>query len=63
MEARILIPIEIKKGVSAIDGSKNFNVLKKFGKKVFPGLVIDSREKIFKINDEAYEIPIELIGL
>lgn len=58
-----IYPIEIKKGVSATDGNKNFNVLKKFGKKVFPGLVIDSREKIFKINDDAYEIPIELIGL
>lgn len=58
-----IYPIEIKKGIKVSSPDKNFDVLNKFGKKVFPGLVIDSREKIFKINDNAYEIPIELIGL
>lgn len=58
-----IYPIEIKKSASPSTPNKNFSVLDKFGKKVFPGLVIDSREKIFKINDNAYEVPIQLIGL
>lgn len=58
-----IYPIEIKKGVKPSDPDKNFDVLNKYGKTVFPGIVIDSREKILKINDKAYEMPIELIGL
>ena len=58
-----IYPIEIKKGTKPSNPDKNFHVLNKFGKKVFPGIVIDSRDKIFKINDMAYEVPIELIGL
>ena len=58
-----IYPIEIKKGVNPSSPDKNFSVLNKFGKKVFPGIIIDSKDKIFKINDNAYEIPIELIGL
>ena len=58
-----IYPIEIKKGVKPSDPDKNFDVLNKYGKKVFAGIVIDSREKVFKINDRAYEMPIELIGL
>lgn len=57
-----IYPIEIKKGVNPSNPDKNFNVLSKFSKKVFPGLVIDSKQSIFKINDNAYEVPIELIG-
>ena len=58
-----IYPIEIKKGVKPSSPDKNFDVLKKYGKKVFTGIVIDSKEKIFKINNNAYEIPIGLIGL
>ena len=58
-----IYPIEIKKGVNPSSPDKNFSVLNKFGKKVFPGIIIDSKDKIFKINDNAYEIPIKLIGL
>ena len=58
-----IYPIEIKKGTKPSNPDKNFSVLSKFGKKILPGIVIDSRNKIFKINDMAYEVPIELIGL
>ena len=58
-----IYPIEIKKGTKPSNLGKNFHVLNKFDKKVFPGIVIDNRDKIFKINDMAYEVPIELIGL
>ncbi|MBO5527978.1 MAG: DUF4143 domain-containing protein [Bacilli bacterium] len=58
-----IYPIEIKKGVNPSNPDKNFDVLNKYGKKVFPGLVIDSGSKILKLSDKAYEAPIELIGL
>ena len=58
-----IYPIEIKKGVNPSNPDKNFDVLRKFGKRVFPGIVIDSRDRIFKINEDAYEVPIGLIGL
>lgn len=58
-----IYPIEIKKGVKPSSPDKNFDVLRKYGKKVFTGIVIDSKEKIFKINNNAYEVPIGLIGL
>ena len=58
-----IYPIEIKKGIKPSSPDKSFSVLNKFGKKVFSGIVIDSKDKIFKLNDNAYEIPIELIGL
>ena len=57
-----LFPIEVKKGIKPTGSDKNFNALEKYQKKIYPGLVIDSRDKIFKINDKAYEIPIEMIG-
>ena len=58
-----IYPIEVKKGINPSSPSKNFDVLQKFGKKVFPGIIIDSKDKIFKVNDNAYEVPISLIGL
>ena len=58
-----IYPIEVKKGINPSSPSKNFNVLQKFGKKVFPGIIIDSKDKIFKVNDNAYEVTISLIGL
>ncbi len=58
-----IYPIEIKKGINPVSYSKNFNVLKKYKKKVNIGLVIDSSNKVFPINDEVYYCPIDLIGL
>ena len=57
-----IYPIEIKKGIRPSNPNKNFNVLSKFGKRVFPGFIIDSGDRIYKINDNAYEVPMELIG-
>ena len=58
-----IYPIEIKKGINPVSYNKNFNVLKKYKKKVNIGLVIDSSNKVFPINDEVYYCPIDLIGL
>lgn len=57
-----IYPIEIKKGLNPSNPSKNFDVLNKFKKKVFPAIIIDSKDRIYKVNDKAYEVPIELIG-
>lgn len=58
-----IYPIEIKKGINPVSHSKNFNVLKKYKKKINIGLVIDSSGKVLPINDEVYYCPIDLIGL
>lgn len=58
-----IYPIEIKKGINPVSHSKNFNVLKKYKKKINIGLVIDSSDKVLPINDEVYYCPIDLIGL
>ena len=58
-----IYPIDIKKGINPVSSSKKFTVLKKYNKKVNIGLVIDSSEKVFPINDEIYYCPIDIIGL
>lgn len=58
-----IYPIEIKKGINPVSHSKNFNMLKKYKKKINIGLVIDSSDKVLPINDEVYYCPIDLIGL
>ncbi len=58
-----IYPIEIKKGINPVSYNKNFNVLKKYKKKVNIGLVIDSSNKVFPINSEVYYCPIDIIGL
>lgn len=58
-----IYPIEIKKGINPVNSKKNFDVLKKYGKNIMTGLVIDSCEKIFPINEKVYYCPISLIGL
>lgn len=58
-----IYPIEIKKGINPVGGNKNFNFLKKYNKTINPGLVIDSSDKVFPINDNVYYCPVDLIGI
>lgn len=58
-----IYPIEIKKGINPVSHTKRFTILKKFKKIVNPGLVIDSSDKVFPINEEVYYCPIDIIGL
>ena len=58
-----IYPIEIKKGINPVSKNKKFSVLNKFKKTINIGLVIDSSDKVFPINDEVYYCPIDLIGL
>ena len=55
-------PIEIKKGIMPNKPTKNFNVLKKYGLNIKPGLVINNCEKIRPINEAAYYYPVYLLG-
>lgn len=58
-----IYPIEIKKGINPVSSTKNFRVLSKYKKPILKGLVIDSCERIFPINEDVYYCPISLIGL
>ena len=58
-----IYPVEIKKGINPINKNKSFTFLDKFNKKVNDILIIDSIEKLTKINDNLYYCPISLIGL
>lgn len=58
-----IYPIEIKKGINPVSYNKKFTFLKKYGKQINKGLVIDSTDKVFPINDEVYYCPIDIIGL
>ena len=58
-----IYPIEIKKGINPVSNNKNFKVLEKYKKNINIGLVIDSSDKVFPINDKVYYCPIDIIGL
>ena len=58
-----IYPIEIKKSINPVSHTKKFTILKKYKKKINTGLVIDSSNKVFPINDEVYYCPIDIIGL
>ena len=56
-------PIEIKKGINPIGRNFNFRFLVKNGKPVAEGLVIDSREDLFPINEYNWYLPLYMIGI
>ena len=58
-----IYPIEVKKGINPVSSNFNFNFLEKYGKPVMKGLVIDSREDLFPINENNWYLPIYMIGL
>ena len=58
-----IYPIEIKKGISPRNPTKNFNVLQKYKKEIKTGLVIDCCEKIRPLNDISYSFPVSLLGI
>lgn len=58
-----ICPIEIKKGINPVGSGFNFNFLKKYGKPISTGIVIDSREDLFPINEDNWYCPIYMIGI
>ncbi len=58
-----ICPIEIKKGIQPVNSKFNFDYLKKYGKPISKGIVIDSREDLFPINENNWYCPIYMIGI
>ena len=61
--ADYISPIEIKKGINPVNSGFNFDFLKKYGKPISKGIVIDSREDLFPINEDNWYCPIYMIGI
>lgn len=59
----VLYPIEIKKGIGKDKADKNFKILEQYKKPIATGLVIDTSDRLFPLNKEAYYCPVGLIGL
>lgn len=57
-----VFPIEIKKSISPVKVTKNFDVLSKYRLDIQPGLVIDNCDKIRPINEKAYYYPVYMLG-
>ena len=57
-----LYPVEIKKGIAPSKPTKNFNVLTKYNMPIRQGMVIDNAEKIRVLNDNAFVLPVSLLG-
>lgn len=58
-----IYPIEIKKGISPKNPTKNFNVLQKYKRQIKTGLVIDCCDKIRPLNEISYSFPAYLLGI
>ena len=58
-----IYPIEVKKGINTVSSNFDFNFLKKYGKPIAKGLVIDSREDLFPINEDNWYLPVYMIGI
>lgn len=61
VEADIIYPIEIKKGVNPSNPTKNFDVLKRYSPQVAPGLILCMTPQLQPINKNSWLCPIELI--
>lgn len=57
-----LYPIEIKKGIGKDKADKNFQILNQYKMPVEIGLIIDTSDKVFPLNRNAYYCPVSLIG-
>ncbi len=57
-----VFPIEIKKSISPVKATKNFDVLSKYRLDIQPGLVIDNCDKIRPINEKVYYYPVYMLG-
>ena len=57
-----LYPVEIKKGIAPSKPTKNFTILEKYNMPIKQGMVIDNAEKIRVLNDEAFIMPVSLLG-
>ncbi len=58
-----LYPIEIKKGIGKDKADKHFKVLEQYKMPVETGLIIDTSDRVFPLNRDAYYCPVGMIGL
>ena len=58
-----LYPIEIKKGIGRDKADKNFSILEQYKMPIATRLVIDTSDKVFPLNRNAYYCPVGMIGL
>jgi len=58
-----LYPIEIKKGVGKDRADKNFKILEQYKMPIATGLIIDTSDRVFPLNKDAYYCPVGMIGL
>ena len=58
-----LYPIEIKKGIGKDKADKNFGVLEQYKMPIEKGIIIDTSDKVFPLNKDAYYCPVGMIGL
>lgn len=58
-----IYPIEIKKGIAPSNPTKNFNALDVYKKNIKTALVIDSCDRLFPVNDNAWYCPVSLLSV
>ena len=58
-----LYPMEIKKGIGKDKADKNFSVLEQYKMPIATGLIIDTSDRLFPLNRDAYYCPVGMIGL
>lgn len=58
-----LYPIEIKKGIGKDKAGKNFKILEQYKMPIATGLIIDTSDKVYPLNKDAYYCPVGLIGM
>ena len=63
LKDQILYPIEIKKGIGKDKADKNFSILEQYKMPIETGLIIDTSDKLFPLNRNAYYCPVGMIGL
>ena len=63
VENNVIYPIEIKKGQNKTKANKNFSVLNKYNMEIGTGLIIDTSDKLFPLNENVYFCPVGMIGI
>ncbi len=58
-----LYPVEIKKGIGKDKADKNFKILEQYKLPIATGLIIDTSDKVFPLNKDAFYCPVGMIGL
>lgn len=58
-----IFPIEIKEGIGKDRASKNFKILEQYKMPIATGLIIDTSDRVFPLNRDAYYCPVGMIGL